>query len=323
VSTATVSRVLNGRAGVSDSTRERVIGALDALGYERPLRLRSKSKGLIGLIVPELENPIFPMFAQVISGALARGGYMPLLCPRDAAGIGEDDYVEMLLDHQAAGIIFISGLHADATSSPLRYQRLVSANLPIVLINGFTPEVDTHFISDDDTVAIELVTGHLTALGHRQIGLACGALRFTPMRRRADAFKQWWRQAGLDGDPDEAIRTSLLTVEGGQAAAGDLMDAGFTAIVCGSDSMALGALRAAHARGLSVPEDLSVVGYDDSALMGYTHPALTTVRQSVLAMGQAAVSILTAESSDIAHSAREMLFRPELIVRDSTGLNRR
>src|SRR5688500_19562187 len=113
VSEATVSRVLNDRPGVSSETRQAVLTALDVLGYERPSRLRRRSAGLVGLVVPELENPIFPAFAQVIDDALAARRFTPVLCTQSPGGISEDEYVESLLDHGVAGILFVSGRHAD------------------------------------------------------------------------------------------------------------------------------------------------------------------------------------------------------------------
>src|SRR5215813_13105396 len=108
VSEATVSRVINDRPGVSADTRQAVLTALDVLGYERPERLHKRSAGLVGLIVPELENPIFPAFAQT--------GYTPVLCTQTPGGVTEDEYLEMLLDRQVSGIVFVAGLHADTTA---------------------------------------------------------------------------------------------------------------------------------------------------------------------------------------------------------------
>ena len=118
VSEATVSRVLNDRPGVAPETRQAVLTALDVLGYERPARLRKRSAGLVGLVVPELDNPIFPAFAQVIESALAQSGYTPVLCTQTPGGVTEDEYVEMLLDRQVSGIVFVSGLHADTDRRP-------------------------------------------------------------------------------------------------------------------------------------------------------------------------------------------------------------
>ena len=124
-------------------------------------------------------------------------------------------------------------------------------------------------------------------------------------------------------DVDSLIEATLFSVEGGASAATRLIGKGCTAIVCGSDLMALGAIRAARARGLRVPEDVSVIGYDDSALMAFTNPPLTTVHQAVVAMGEAAVRSLLDEIAGQPSPRAEYVFRPELVVRGSTGACRR
>jgi DNA-binding LacI/PurR family transcriptional regulator len=319
VSTATVSRVLNGKQGVSAQTRQAVLAALDVLGYERPEKLRTRSAGLVGLVVPELSNPVFPAFAQVIESMLSERGYTPLLCTQSPGGTTEDQYVEMLLEHEVDGILFVSGLHADTSASKERYHRLRSRGVPIVLVNGYAEGVDAPSISNDDPASMELSVRHLVSLGHRNIGLAIGPDRFVPAQRKVVAFaEELARQLGAD-DAAAHVVTTLFTVEGGQAAAGELIESGHTAIICGSDLMALGAIRAARQRGLEVPRDLSIVGYDDSPLMAFTDPPLTTVRQPVQAMGHAAVSALVAEITGTKAPRSELLFHPELIVRASTG----
>ena len=316
VSEATVSRVLNGKSGVAESTRHAVLTALDLLGGERPARLRQRRLGLIGLIIPELENPVFPMFAQVIERELTQGGYTTVLCTQWPGGTTEDDYVELLLDRAISGIIFVSGLHADSAAEHGRYGKLVAQRLPIVMVNGAAPDVDAPFISSDDGVAAELAVAHLASLGHRRIGLAVGPDRFVPAHRKANGFRRAMRSIGV---ADPVMVNSLYSVEGGHAAAGQLLDAGVTGIVCGSDLMALGTVRAVRQRGLRVPEDVSVVGYDDSPLIAFTDPPLTTVRQPVAAMGRAAVGALLDEIAGVPVPRTEFLFRPELVMRSSTG----
>ncbi|MGZ4744351.1 MAG: LacI family DNA-binding transcriptional regulator [Oryzihumus sp.] len=319
VSEATVSRVLNGKPGVAESTRQAVLTALDLLGYDRPSRLRRKSAGLVGLVMPELTNPIFPAFAQIIETALARHGYTPVLCTQTPGGVHEDDYVQMLLDRGVAGIIYVSGLHADSSTDPQRYVKLRERGLPIVLVNGFLEGIDAPFISNDDVASMELALTHLVHLGHTRIGLAVGPDRFVPVIRKIAGFRN--SMATLLGreDVEDLIERTMFTVEGGAAAANRLLDKGATAIVCGSDLMALGAIRAARQRGLDVPRDLSVVGYDDSTLIAFTDPPLTTVRQSVQALGEAAVRALLDEIAGEPAPRAEYVFRPELVVRGSTG----
>ncbi|MHA3947924.1 LacI family DNA-binding transcriptional regulator [Cellulomonas bogoriensis] len=319
VSTATVSRVLNGKPGVATETRTAVLAALDVLGYDRPEKLRTRSEGLVGLVVPELDNPVFPALAQAVETTLSERGYTPLLCTQSPGGTTEDEYVDMLLEHGVDGIVFISGRHADESAGRDRYHRLTSRGLPIVLVNGYADGVDAPSVSTDDAVAVELAVRHLASLGHRRIGLAIGPDRYIPARRKRSAFTRAMTAVAPDTDPDDHVVTTLFSVEGGQAAGEELLDRGHTAIICGSDMMALGAIRGARGRGLSVPEDVSVVGFDDSPLIAFTDPPLTTVRQPVGPMGRAAVSALVSEIGGAKVPRTELLFHPDLIVRGSTG----
>ena len=322
VSEATVSRVLNDRPGVSADTRQAVLTALDVLGWERPERLRKRSAGLVGLIVPELENPIFPAFAQVIESALAQTGYTPVLCTQTPGGVTEDEYVEMLLDRQVSGILFVAGLHADTTASHDRYDRLIRRPLPIVLINGYADGIDAPFMSSDDRLAGEIAVAHLVALGHRRIGFISGPHRFVAVQRKLAGYRAaLCTQLDVpEARLDDLVSLTLFGVEGGEAAAGRLLDRGATGIVSGSDLMALGAIRAARRRGLDVPRDVSVVGYDDSPVIAFTDPPLTTLRQPVSAIGFAAVRTLVDEINGFAAPRSEYLFAPELVVRGSTAI---
>ncbi|WP_442811984.1 LacI family DNA-binding transcriptional regulator [Streptomyces sp. NBC_01803] len=317
VSEATVSRVLNGKPGVAAATRQRVLAALDVLGYERPLRLRQRSVGLVGLVIPELTNPIFPAFAQVIEQVLAGHGYTPVLCTQSPGGATEDELVDQLVERGVTGIVFLSGLHADTTADPARYTRLAGQGVPFVLINGFNPGVSAPFVSPDDAAASRIAVRHLRALGHSRIGLAVGPNRFVPVRRKVAGFL-----AEMGDEGQGVVRHSLFSLEGGQAAAGELLDAGCTGIVCGSDMMALGAIRAVRERGRSVPGDVSVIGYDDSDLFAFTDPPLTTLRQPVQAMARAAVGALLEEIGGDLVQRTEFVFQPELVVRGSTAAAR-
>ncbi|MDQ1007740.1 LacI family repressor for deo operon, udp, cdd, tsx, nupC, and nupG [Streptomyces sp. V4I23] len=321
VSEATVSRVLNGKPGVAAATRESVLAALDVLGYERPVRLRQRSAGLVGLITPELDNPIFPALAQVIGQALTRQGYTPVLATQTPGGSTEDELTEMLVDRGVSGIIFVSGLHADTTADMERYDRLRAQGVPYVLVNGFSSKVQAPFVSPDDRAAMQLAVTHLVSLGHTRIGLALGPRRFVPVLRKIEGFQTAMKERlGLSlEESQELIQHSLYTLEGGQAAASGLIARGCTAIVCASDMMALGAIRAARQQGLHVPKDISVVGFDDSPLIAFTDPPLTTIRQPVQAMGQAAVRALLEEVGGTPAPHSEFVFMPELVVRGSTA----
>lgn len=323
VSVATVSRVLNDKPGVGEETRRSVLTALDVLGYDRPSRLRVKQAGLVGLIVPELENPFFPRFAQQIENGLASAHFTPMLCTQSAGGIHEDEYVQTLLAHGVAGLIVVSGVHANVDADPERYTRLVDRGLPLVLVNGYVPGVRAAFIANDDRATMELAVAHLANMGHTRIGCAVGQRRYVPVVRKIDGFAAAMRRhvdpTLTDVEIEAHVASTTFTLDGGAMAAHQLLDAGVTGIVCASDVIALGAIRAAHRRGLRVPEDVSIVGSDDSPLNEFTSPPLTTVRQPVVGMGEAAVKLLLDQIAGSAPPPAEMLIAPELVVRDSTS----
>ncbi|HEX3920923.1 MAG TPA: LacI family DNA-binding transcriptional regulator [Streptosporangiaceae bacterium] len=316
VSEATVSRVLNGKAGVSDATREAVLTALDVLGYERPTQLRGERARMIGLVLPEMQNPIFPALAEVIGGGLAQRGFTPVLCTRTAGGLSEADYVTMLLDQHASGLVFPGGACAEADAPHEHYRLLRSRGIPVVLLNAAVEHLGFPCVSTDDATATEQAFRHLASLGHQRIGLVVGPEDHIPSRRKLAAFTDLARHSGIDAAP---IEHALFSLEGGQAAATRVLRHGVTGIICGSDVLALGAIRAVRRAGLSVPGDVSIVGYDDSAFMNCTDPPLTTVRQPIDSMGKAAVALLVDQMENAAVYPEELLFEPDLVVRGSTG----
>ncbi|GGY55562.1 LacI family transcriptional regulator [Streptomyces omiyaensis] len=318
VSEATVSRVLNGKPGVSEATRQSVLTALDVLGYERPTQLRGERARLVGLVLPELQNPIFPAFAEVIGGALAQQGLTPVLCTQTKGGVSEADYVDLLLQQQVSGVVFAGGLFAQADAPHDHYHQLHERNIPVVLINASIEGLDFPCVSCDDAVAVEQAWRHLASLGHERIGLLLGPADHVPSRRKLAAARAVADAAGTPL-PDAHVVRSIFSLEGGQAAANRLLEEGVTGIVCASDPLALGAIRATRRRGLAVPGDVSVVGFDDSAFMNCTEPPLSTVRQPIEAMGRAAVELLCAQIQGASSQPGELLFEPELVVRGSTA----
>jgi DNA-binding LacI/PurR family transcriptional regulator len=311
VSEATVSRVLNGKPGISDATRAAVLTALDVIGYERPTHLRVRRARMVGLVVPELQNPIFPALAEVVAGALAQRGFNAVLCTRTGS-MSEAEYVDMLLERQVSGMVFAGGQYAEADAPHDHYARLLKLRLPVVLVNAAAEHLDFPRVSTDDAVAMEQAYGHLAYLGHERIGLVLGPPDHVPSLRKLEAYG---RLAGGDG----LVERTRFSLEGGHAAASRLLQRGVTGIICASDPLALGAIRAVRRAGMSVPRDVSVVGYDDSAFMSSTDPPLTTVRQPIEAIGRAAVELLAGQIEGAAVSADELFFEPEIVARGSTA----
>jgi DNA-binding LacI/PurR family transcriptional regulator len=318
VSEATVSRVLNGKPGVSDATREAILTALDVLGYERPTKLRGDRARLVGLVLPELQNPIFPAFAEVVGSALAQQGYTPVLCTQTAGGVSEADYVDLLLSQQVSGVVFAGGLYTQADAPHDHYQRLTARKLPTVLVNAPIDGLGFPTVSCDDASAAEQAIGHLFSLGHTRIGLLLGPSDHVPSKRKLASALRAADRAGHPITRDRIVH-SLYSLEAAQASASRLLQSNVTGIVCASDPMALGAIRAVRRAGLNVPGDVSVVGFDDSALMNCTEPPLTTVRQPIDTMGRHVIELLVNQISGKAVPHDELLFEPELVVRASTG----
>jgi len=318
VSEATVSRVLNEKPGVSEATRQAVLTALDVLGYERPSKLRGERARLVGLFLPELQNPIFPAFGEVVGGGLAQNGYTPVLCTQTVGGISEADNVELLLQQHVSGVVFVGGQYTQQDAPHDHYRRLAELRLPTVLVNAPVSELSFATVSTDDAVAIELAWNHLVQLGHRRIGIVLGPADHIPSQRKLAGARRIAQATGVPL-PDAQVVNSHYSLEAGQAATARLLGSGVTAVICASDPLALGAIRAVRRAGKNVPNDVSVVGFDDSALMNSIDPPLTTVRQPIEPMGRMVIELLVAQLSGTAAPPEEYLFEPELVVRGSTA----
>ena len=317
VSEATVSRVLNGKPGVAESTKVAVLAALDVLGYERPSRLRGERVRLVGLVLPELQNPIFPMFAEVVAAGLVQRGLAPLLCTSAAGGLSEPAYVDLLLQQQVAGVVFFGGALGESPTPEDHFDLLRSRKVPVVMVNATVEGLGFATVAADDVESVQRSMTHLRSLGHERIGAVLGPPGHLPSARKEAAFLQFAKEADLE--LHDFIEHTSFTVEGGAAATASVIAKGATAAVFASDMLALGGIKSARRLGRQVPVDFSVIGFDDSPLMSSTDPALTTVRQPVQEMGRACVSLLMHQIEDGPGYHRELLFAPELVVRATTA----
>ncbi|WP_370153625.1 LacI family DNA-binding transcriptional regulator [Streptacidiphilus sp. EB129] len=313
VSMATVSRVVNRKAGVSPRAREAVERAIRETGFERPA-----SDGIVAVITPSLSGAVFAALAERISEALAPHGLRAVTCAALPGGVQERDFVRSLLRLGISGLVFLSASNTLEAADQETYQLLASHHVPFVCVNGRYDGRPSPAYSTDDAVAAEISVQHLYELGHRRIGLAAGPLGNKPADRRVDGFLRALERRGID-DPGGWVRRQGYSVEGGRSAAEYLLDRGATAVVAASDTMALGVVRAARERQWPVPARVSVVGYDDSSLMEFTDPPLTTVRQPVDRLAAEAARGLVALIAGGEVPAEELMFRPELVVRSTTA----
>lgn len=316
VSEATVSRVLNGKAGVNGATRSTVLEAARQLG--RDLGPRALSSGpLVGVLVPDLDNQVFAAWAERLEAELFERGASTLVGLRARTVEREREILQRFLHSGVDAIIVVSGHHAQQRGPIEHYREITAAGTPLVLINGVRDDLDAAFLSTDDEHAMRLTLTHLQDLGHRRIGLAVGDEHTWPVRSKLGVFEEV-AASSLEGE--WPVSFTDFSYAGGYEAARDLIAHDVTAIVCGSDVMAAGALEGVRSLGLSVPEDISVVGYDDVFWAGLTDPPLTTVRQSVNSIARAAVRAALGGGEESRRPARtEVVVRPQLIVRGSTA----
>jgi DNA-binding LacI/PurR family transcriptional regulator len=315
VSLATVSRVLNGRPGVSAETRRSVLDAAAELGYQE-IPPRSGS-GVLGIITPELDNPIFPHLAEAIGSRLARHGLLAMICPSTAETVNEQDYLDHFLDTEAAGVVVVNGRYSQVSLDFGPYELMRDKGLPVVLVNGMGKECPIPAVSIDLTEAGAGAVRHLADLGHRRIGCQVGPRRYWSARLMIEGWRSGMAERGISAD-DSLISETLFTIEGGRAGVAKLLEAGATAVVTGSDLMAVGSVAGVKAWGKQVPGDVSVVGFDGTPITAYTDPPLTTFRQPLNRMAGTVTGLLLDEMHGRT-SAGLHLFTPELVVGGSTG----
>lgn len=316
VSEATVSRVLNGRPGITETTRASVLAAAHEMGRSLPDGSGPRER-LVGILVPDLGNPIFAAWVERLEAELFERGAAALVAIRARALEQEHEIFARFLRAGASGIIVVSGHHAQERGEMAHYRALVGRGISLALINGVREDIDAAYVSSDDARAVTAAVVHLQELGHTVIGLAMGDERTYPVRRKVAAFEEL-----VDRERSAAhhIAFTDFSHAGGYQAARELVGRGCTAILCGSDVMAAGALDGVRSLGLRVPLDVSVVGYDDVQWAALTDPPLTTVRQSVPEMARAAVRAVLESGEASRRPARtELATAPQLVVRGSTA----
>lgn len=316
VSEATVSRVLNGRSGVNEATRRSVLEVAQKMG--RDVGPMATGGGpLVGVLVPDLENQVFTAWVERIEAELFELGASTLVALRARTVEREREILQRFQHLGVEAIIVISGHHAQQRAPLDHYREVTAAGIPLVLINGVREDLDAAYLSTDDEHAVRVVLTHLQELGHQRVGLAVGDEHTWPVREKVrvfEAFTAQWQEG------PQPIAFTDFSYAGGYEAARDLVGRGATAIICGSDVMAAGALEGVRSQGLNVPREISVVGYDDVFWASLTNPPLTTVRQAIGSIARAAVRAALGGGEDSRRPARtEVVVRPQLIMRGSTG----
>ena len=320
VSRATVSYVVNnGPRPVSEEVKARVVTAIQQLGYQpnavaRNLRLQRTST--LGLVVPDTHNPYFSEVGQGVERVAFENGYTVFLCHSGYQLDLEMQYVDLLHSQRVAGVIWIPGT---ADFSP--YYKLNEYDVRTVVIDRLNPDSSVPGLIADNFHGGYLATRHLLDLGHRRIGYIRRAVDLSHSRGRFQGYLAALKELGIEED-ESLVATGGFVLEDGYRATKELLGIQNppTALFAYNDMMAIGALRALHELGKSVPGDFSVVGFDDIAQSTYTCPSLTTISSPKYKMGQQAADLLISLIEEREnHEKVQSILDVNLIVRESTG----
>jgi LacI family transcriptional regulator len=317
----TVSRALNEetRMLVNQDTAERVLRAAEQLGY-RPNRiargLKTNRSYTVGVLIPDITNPLFPPILRGIEDRLDEAGYTSVVVNTDNDPERERSHLEAMRTRRVDGFI----------SATARLDRELLAEVgaggaPLVLVNRSLEDGSVPAVTVDDRRGIRLAVDHIAALGHRRIGHVAGPQNLSTGHRRHLGFVEAMRAVGLDAPLEHVRYCQWFIEEEGARVCAELLDStdGLTAIVAANDLLALGCYDALGERGLNCPQDISVVGFNDMPFVDRLGPPLTTVRVPQREIGTVAAELLLEQLGDESVPAREILLEPTLIVRGSTA----
>lgn len=322
VSSATVSHVLNGTRTVSDELRERVLKVVAELNY-RPSRiaasLRTKRSQSILLVIPDITNPFFPQLARGVQDTFEHHGFAVIVGNTDRRRDRELAFLNLALRTHADGIII--------NPSQLKYDDLlplIERDIHIVLIGTHIEHPDLEVVCVDNRAGAYDAVRHLIDLGHRRIAIVCGPLDASSARQRYEGYRQAIEDAALPAEAAWVVEETF-DQDGGYRGAQRLLALAErpTAIFVAADLMALGVLRALREANFAVPDDISVVGFDDIPAAMITTPPLTTINQPKYHMGQCAAELLLARIQAKEGGCKQSILEHHLVVRGSTAAPRR
>lgn len=317
VSVTTVSHVVNQTRFVAPDTEMRVRQAMQALNYRPNSLARSLRCGetkTIGLILPDSANPFFAESARLLEEAAFHQSYSLILCNSNGDLEKERRYTDVLLNKQVDGIIFMAA--GDDTQS---LQELVERQFPVVIVDRILDQMEVDAVITDNHLSGYLATKYLIQNGHNCIGIIRGPSNVTPSAQRVTGYRQALTEANLLIDSNLEAIGDFHSESGYKAASTFLqLNPRPTAIFACNDLMAIGALRAIRETGFSVPEDISLIGYDDIEMAAYIQPALTTIAQPVKQIADTAIRLLLERIEQPKIPPRRIILPNQLVVRQST-----
>jgi DNA-binding LacI/PurR family transcriptional regulator len=321
VSIATVSRTINKVPTVDPKLAKRVWKVIKEHGYTPNTQARALVSGrtrLLGLIVSEITNPFFPELIQGFEDVAVENGYEVLIGSTNYDPDRMKTCIRRMIERKAEGVAVMTF----GIEEPL-LEQLASRQVPLVFVDVAPDRPGISLLRVDYHQGIRQGVQHLAALGHRDIAFITGPLRLHSAHSRLAAFQRATRECGINVDPSRIVEGDH-TMEGGKAAAEKLLTGTTlpTAIMCSNDVTAIGVLQEAYRAGLRIPDDLSVVGFDNTHITQMTVPPLTTVEMSCIDLARAAVMALRAYLEGQSSPKREYPVETRLVVRESTSFPR-
>lgn len=321
VSIATVSKVINETGRISAETRERVKEIMQEMDYQPSVvaaALTGKSTFTIGLLIPDLANPFYAEIARAVEDRGQELGFNLVMCSTDNKPSKEAQYISLLKQKKVDGIIVSTGFSEEAL-----LQSLIEQHIPIALLARDMPSLEADSVKVDDAWGGYRAVSHLIELGHRRIAVIAENLKLANMRERVQGYCRALSEADIPFD-DELVEVSDFSAEGAKDCAYRLLERPKppTAIFACNDLLATGVIRAARELGLTIPWDLSVVGFDDIAVAEIVDPPLTTINQPIARMGRQVIDLLVEEIRGQKRIPRKVVLTPELVIRQSTTFPR-
>lgn len=318
VSIATVSRTINGISTVGPDLAKRVWKAIEELDYYPNTQARGLVSGrsrLLGLVISEITNPFFPELIQGFEQIAVENGYEILIGSTNYDPKRMNTVIRRMLERKVEGVAVMTF----GIEEPL-LQQLAERNIPLALIDFALPNSNVSTLRVDYGAGIRQAVHHLVALGHRQITFISGPASLHSAKARLDIFRIAAREAKIP-PRDARVVEANHTLEGGMLAFERLQARGElpSAIMCSNDMTAIGVLRSAYSIGLKVPQDLSIIGFDDIRFAQFTTPPLTTVQMSRLDLARSAFLALREQGDQAVVASREYPIPTRLIVRQSTS----
>ncbi len=319
VSKMSVSRVLNGQAGVSEKTRQRILEAVEQLGYVPNLNPRFRGSGpkLIALLIPDITTTYMGEILRGVSGAAERLNYGLMLYTQGSTDYAERTsyYLSLMENSLVDGVLMVVPRNYEVIVDELKAHELA-----YVIVDHHSGAVGEPSVTATNRKGMLDAMRHLLALGHRRIGFITGRMDIVCSHDRLQGYRDGLAEIGLPFDPDLVREGDFLQPTGFKQAQSLLeMDAPPTAIVASNDIMAFGVMDAAKAAGLTIGQDISIIGFDDTFAASQVYPPLTTVRQPLANMGETALEMLVTllQGRTVLNPRREL--PTELVVRQSTG----